>query len=189
MDAGRAVSDEGFRRPARERSPGCAQDLVTGATAVVEVLIDLRIEQAWHRVTDVTRIGEWSPSGASARWLGGATGARVGVRFGLSDRRCGGAHPALCVVLEVRPPERFGYAVLDGAADVARPAATSRYELAPAGVRGRTLVRQTVVHGPGHSALRAHVLHDPAHAQRLVEEGLEQLRAAMVGSLHAMATR
>ena len=38
-------------------------------------------EQVYAMVTDVTRMGEWSPETISAKWVGGATGPEVGARF------------------------------------------------------------------------------------------------------------
>src|SRR5688572_6937023 len=41
----------------------------------------------WDLLTDVTRMGEWSPETRRAEWLGGATGPAVGVRFRGHNRR------------------------------------------------------------------------------------------------------
>jgi hypothetical protein len=38
-------------------------------------------EAVWRVVSDVTRTGEWSHECLGARWLGGARGAAVGVKF------------------------------------------------------------------------------------------------------------
>ena len=38
-------------------------------------------------VSDVTRMGEWSPETSSCRWVGDATGPAVGARFVGSNRR------------------------------------------------------------------------------------------------------
>jgi len=42
------------------------------------VTIDAAPEQVWELVTDVTRMGEWSPENTGARWIGGATGGWAG---------------------------------------------------------------------------------------------------------------
>ncbi|HEX5365621.1 MAG TPA: SRPBCC family protein [Acidimicrobiales bacterium] len=42
----------------------------------------------WDMVSDVTRMGEWSPECTSCRWLGGRTTPEVGARFvGFNRRR------------------------------------------------------------------------------------------------------
>jgi uncharacterized protein YndB with AHSA1/START domain len=38
-------------------------------------------QAVWAMVSDLTRMGEWSPENEGARWLGGATGPTVGARF------------------------------------------------------------------------------------------------------------
>lgn len=38
-------------------------------------------EKVYDMVTDVSRMGEWSPECRRAEWLGGATGPAVGARF------------------------------------------------------------------------------------------------------------
>jgi hypothetical protein len=41
----------------------------------------------WSLVTDITRMGEWSPETYRAEWLDGATGPAVGARFRGYNRR------------------------------------------------------------------------------------------------------
>ncbi len=43
-------------------------------------------EAVYDLVSDVTRMGEWSPETVDARWLGDATGAVVGARFAGRNR-------------------------------------------------------------------------------------------------------
>jgi len=38
-------------------------------------------EQVWAMVSDLTRMGEWSPENEGATWLRGASGPRPGARF------------------------------------------------------------------------------------------------------------
>ncbi len=38
-------------------------------------------EQVWAMVSDITRMGEWSPENEGATWTGGATGAHPGAAF------------------------------------------------------------------------------------------------------------
>jgi Polyketide cyclase / dehydrase and lipid transport len=47
----------------------------------LEVIVRADIRDVWRVVSDVTRIGEWSPECRSARWLGGACVVAPGVRF------------------------------------------------------------------------------------------------------------
>ena len=40
--------------------------------------IDAPAEKLWAMVSDVTRMGEWSPENVGGNWLGGATGPKPG---------------------------------------------------------------------------------------------------------------
>jgi uncharacterized protein YndB with AHSA1/START domain len=44
-------------------------------------------EKVYALVTDVTRMGEWSPECRSAEWIEGATGPAVGARFKGSNKK------------------------------------------------------------------------------------------------------
>ena len=43
--------------------------------------IDRPPAEVFEAISDITRIGEWSPECMAARWVGGATGPGVGARF------------------------------------------------------------------------------------------------------------
>jgi uncharacterized protein YndB with AHSA1/START domain len=60
----------------------------TGARSVdVERRIAASPDTVYDLVSDVTRMGRWSPETASCRWVDGATGPAVGARFVGSNRR------------------------------------------------------------------------------------------------------
>jgi hypothetical protein len=44
-------------------------------------------EMVYDRISDVTRMGEWSPENQGGEWLDGATGAAVGARFRSRNKR------------------------------------------------------------------------------------------------------
>ena len=44
-------------------------------------MIGVPPDQAYAMVTDISRMGEWSPETYRTEWLGGATGPAVGARF------------------------------------------------------------------------------------------------------------
>ncbi|MFL6156503.1 MAG: SRPBCC family protein [Marmoricola sp.] len=68
----------------------------------------------WDLVTDVTRIGEFSPETFEAQWLRGATGPAVGARFKGHVKRngIGPVYWSLCEVTDLVPLEHFGFSVL-----------------------------------------------------------------------------
>ena len=58
-----------------------------GTTADATVHIAATPDAVYRVVTDVTRMGEWSPETRKCEWLDGATGPAVGARFKGSNKR------------------------------------------------------------------------------------------------------
>jgi len=85
-------------------------------------------DQVWDLVTDITRIGEFSPETFEAQWMGGATGPAVGARFKGHVKRNGRGptYWAPCEVTDYTPKTVFGFTVLVGN----RRVNNWRYELA-----------------------------------------------------------
>lgn len=88
-------------------------------------------ETVWALVSDVTRIGEYSPETFEAEWLDGATGPAMGAKFRGHVKRNGRGpiYWAQCEVTECEPGRVFGFAV----GSAAKPMNTWRYELAASG--------------------------------------------------------
>ena len=71
-------------------------------------------ETVWGLVSDVTRIGSYSPETFEAEWLDGATGPAVGARFRGHVKR-NGRGPVYwtnCVVTSCVPGAEFGFDVV-----------------------------------------------------------------------------
>ena len=58
-----------------------------GAKGQVSLHVNASPEELYALVSDVTRMGEWSPETVRCQWLDGATGPAVGARFKGSNRR------------------------------------------------------------------------------------------------------
>ena len=58
-----------------------------GTTGSATIHIDAPPEKVYAVVTDVTRMGEWSPETVKVEWLDGATGPVVGARFKGTNRK------------------------------------------------------------------------------------------------------
>ncbi len=58
-----------------------------GTTGTAEVHIEAAPDTVYRVVSDVTRMGEWSPETTKCVWLDGAMGAAVGARFKGSNQR------------------------------------------------------------------------------------------------------
>jgi uncharacterized protein YndB with AHSA1/START domain len=92
-------------------------------------------DRVWDLVSDVTRIGEFSPETFEAEWLGGATGPAVGARFRGHVRRNGRGpvYWTVCTVTACDPGRQFGFAVGGPGGRVLN---TWEYQLAPGGDGG-----------------------------------------------------
>ena len=88
-------------------------------------------EQIWELVSDVTKIGRYSPETFEAEWLEGATGPAVGAKFRGHVKRNGKGptYWTTCTVLASEPGREFAFGV--GPAD--KPLNIWRYRLEPAG--------------------------------------------------------
>lgn len=105
----------------------------------VTIAIDATVEDVWALVSDVTRIGEFSPETFEAEWLDDATGPAEGVRFrGHVNRNDWGVkYWSECVITECVENEVFGFAVVAAG----RKLNNWKYELRP--VDGATEVTES----------------------------------------------
>jgi hypothetical protein len=88
-------------------------------------------EKIWALVSDVTKIGRYSPETFEAEWLDGATGPAVGATFRGHVKRNGKGptYWTTCTVMASEPGRAFAFGV--GSGD--KPLNVWRYELAPSG--------------------------------------------------------
>lgn len=79
----------------------------------VTVTMHAPVEEVWSIVSDVTRIGEFSPETFEAEWLGEAMGPAVGARFRGHVRRneVGPTYWTTCTVLDCEPHRLFVFGV------------------------------------------------------------------------------
>ncbi|MBC8363728.1 MAG: SRPBCC family protein [Actinobacteria bacterium] len=69
-------------------------------------------EEVWALVSDLTRMGEWSPEARGGRWAGGADGPSVGAVFKGSNRNGRYRWRTNVTVTECEPPRRFAFRLL-----------------------------------------------------------------------------
>ena len=101
-------------------------------TESVTVHIEAPAHAVWDLVSDVTRIGEFSPETLEGRWIGGATGPAEGVKFQGHVKRNGRGpmYWTTCRITTCEPEKDFAFVVeAPGMSSVN----TWRYRLAPAG--------------------------------------------------------
>lgn len=91
-------------------------------------------ERVFALVSDVTRIGKYSPETFEAEWIDGATGPAVGARFRGHVKRNGRGpiYWTTCEVVACEPSREFAFAVLTRG----RPLNTWRYVIEPRGGDG-----------------------------------------------------
>lgn len=70
--------------------------------------------QVWAMVSDVTRMGEWSPETVECTWLKGATGPAVGARFRGVNRLGTHRWATTCTVTAATPGEVFAFTARGG---------------------------------------------------------------------------
>jgi uncharacterized protein YndB with AHSA1/START domain len=68
-------------------------------------------ERVWALVTDLPRMGEWSPENRGGTWLKGATGAAVGARFKGNNQNGKKNWSAAVTVNELEAPRKFSFAL------------------------------------------------------------------------------
>src|SRR6202051_5264118 len=87
--------------------------------------------RGWALVSDVPKIGNYSPETFEAKWIEGATGPAVGARFRGHVKRngIGPVYWTTCTVSESEPGKSFAFGV--GAAGKT-PLTVWRCEIAPA---------------------------------------------------------
>ena len=88
-------------------------------------------QRVWELVSDVTKIGRYSPETFEAEWLDGATGPAVGARFRghVKRNQKGPTYWTTCTVIASDPGREFAFGV--GPRD--RPLNVWRYRLEPKG--------------------------------------------------------
>ncbi|GAA4710388.1 SRPBCC family protein [Pseudonocardia yuanmonensis] len=79
------------------------------------VVVDATPDEVWALVSDITRMGEWSPECTGGAWRGGATGPTVGARFVGFNRRGRVRWRTHCRVTESVPGVAFAFSVLESA--------------------------------------------------------------------------
>jgi uncharacterized protein YndB with AHSA1/START domain len=87
--------------------------LVRDPYGEVSIHVDAPVAEVWDLVTDVTRIGEFSPETFEARWTRGSTGPEVGATFKGHVKRngVGPTYWSLCTVTRCVPQEEFEFSV------------------------------------------------------------------------------
>lgn len=157
--------------------------------ASVSVEVACSPEAAWDLVTDIGRIGEFSPECIGARWMDGSSGPSVGARFEGTNRAFDETDDTEliwirpCTVTAAEAPGRFSYTVGDRYDGTPASSWDIEIEPTPTGCR----VTQRFEHlAQGLSGIRHQCDDDPDRAESIVKERVEQLTAGMNQTLRRM---
>ena len=71
-------------------------------------------DKVWSLVSDLPRMGEWSPENTGGRWIDGATGPTTGARFRGSNRKGLRRWSTTCTVTAADTGKRFAFDVTYG---------------------------------------------------------------------------
>jgi uncharacterized protein YndB with AHSA1/START domain len=132
-------------------------------------------DEVWALVSDLPRMGEWSPENEGGEWVGGATGPTAGAKFRGSNRHGSKRWKTMATIVDADPGRRlsfrvtaFGLKVADWAYDI-EPTATG------------CLVTES------WTDLRPGFFKPIAKLATGVEDRLEHTRPAMEATLDALA--
>jgi hypothetical protein len=91
--------------------------------------IEASPEAVYELVSDLPRMGEWSPENTGGRWLGGAAAAAPGVRFKGTNKNGSKSWSTTAKIVEATPGQAFTFDVAVGPIKVARWS----YRITPSG--------------------------------------------------------
>ena len=94
--------------------------------------IDASADAVYALVSDLPRMGEWSPENTGGTWAGGVTRAAVGARFKGTNKNESKKWATTCKVVEATPGSSFVFDVAVGPLKIARWG----YRIAPAASGG-----------------------------------------------------
>jgi hypothetical protein len=146
----------------------------------VSAQINADATKLYGLVSDLTRMGEWSPENTGGRWVGGATGPEVGAKFRGNNKHGFRRWSTTVRVTDATPGKRFAFDVTYGPIDIARWS----YDFET--VDGGTLVTERWVEGRPSwmktvSKPVMGVMDRAAHNRRNMEATLAALKSAAEG--------
>jgi hypothetical protein len=77
----------------------------------VSETVEAKADRLYELVSDLPRMGEWSPENTGGKWLGGATGAAAGAKFRGSNRAGWRRWSTTVTVTSAEPGRRFAFDV------------------------------------------------------------------------------
>jgi uncharacterized protein YndB with AHSA1/START domain len=160
-------------------------DTVTGAHVAIARTVPVPRERMWDMITDIARVGEWSPETVAGTWFDGAEGPYRGARFiGRNHYPDGVVRTVTCAVTEAARPATFAWTVLDEDGQVG---SIWRYDLSDGREPASTVVYHSFTHGPGRTGARDGERLSPGSLNRRLST-LSHNMAATIEAMVASAT-
>jgi uncharacterized protein YndB with AHSA1/START domain len=138
-------------------------------------------EKVWAMVSDMTRMGEWSPENEGSTWLRGATGPQPGATFSGANRNGKKRWKTVGTIVDAEPGRLLTFRIKAAAFKVAEW--RYAFETTARGCR----VTETWIDQRGHIAKAlgkpvSGVADRAAHNRGTMEQTLERLKAAAESS-------
>jgi uncharacterized protein YndB with AHSA1/START domain len=73
--------------------------------------INASAEQVWKMVSDLPRMGEWSPENEGGVWLKGADGPKEGVKFRGANRQGKRRWKTIATIIDVEPGRKLTFRI------------------------------------------------------------------------------
>jgi len=105
----------------------------------VSATIAAPADAVYAAVSDITRMGEWSPECSGGKWLGGATAAKPGARFRGTNKHGPWRWSTTCKVVTADPARELSWEVRY----LGLPIALWRYRFSADGHGGTLVVEST----------------------------------------------
>ena len=142
------------------------------------VHIDAPAEKVWSMVTDLPRMGEWSPENTGGQWAGNTTVASVGARFRGTNKGESKSWKTVSKVTACDAPSYFAFDTMVGPITFARWS----YRITPSSSGGCDVVEQwdDKRRGPlvALSTMATGVKDRATHTKSSIEATLANLKAA-----------
>jgi uncharacterized protein YndB with AHSA1/START domain len=134
-------------------------------------------QRVYELVSDLPRMGEWSPENTGGRWLGSQRGPAAGARFVGTNKGTRRWWPTTTLVTDATPGRRFAFDTTFGPLH----AAEWHYDIAPTDDGGCTVTESWVDRRPGWLCFVGKHLTGVddrvAHTRTMIETTLARLKA------------
>ena len=147
--------------------------------------IDAPPQRVWSLVSDVTRMGEWSPVCYRCEWVEGSSGPAVGAKFKGYNRQGALKWWTTCEITASEPGRVFEFRTVDGQFSIGyrnKEMTRWRYEFMADGIGTNVVESSKIVSFPPLLRLVAPLLRrQDAQRTEGMRETLERLRKAAEG--------